>query len=78
MALALESSDSQASFYASQELLEGTIMTPAERIEKIDAVTPEEIQAVAEDIFRPEKLNLSIIGPFGQDMKEKLEKILTI
>lgn len=77
-ALSLESSDSQASFYAVQELLEGQIKTPEEKFKKIDAVTAEDIQKVAQDIFKPEKLNLSIIGPFGEDTKKELEKILII
>jgi len=77
-ALSLESSDSQASFYALQELLEGEIMTPAEKMKKIDEVTPEDIQAVAQDIFKSEKLNLSFIGPFDDTTKKQLDKILTI
>jgi len=31
---------------------------------------------VAKDIFRPEKLNLALIGPFKD--KEKLQKLLKI
>ena len=77
-ALSLESSDSQASFYALQELLEGEIMTPAEKMKKIDEVTPEDIQAVAQDIFKSEKLNLSFIGPFDDTTQKQLDKILTI
>jgi len=76
MALELESSDAQASFYAGQELLEKKILIPEEIFAKIDKVTTSDIQKVAKDIFRPEKLNLALIGPFKD--KEKLQKLLKI
>ena len=74
--LNLESSDAQASFYASQELLLGKILTPKEKFAKIDEVTPRDIQKVAQDIFRPEKLNLALIGPHKN--KERFQKLLRI
>lgn len=64
-AIGLELSDAQASFYAEQELLERRILTPEERLAKIDAVTAEEIQEVAREIFTPARLNLALIGPHG-------------
>ena len=76
MALELESSDAQASFYAGQELLEKKTLTPEEIFAKIDKVTVSDIQKVAKDIFRPEKLNLALIGPFKD--KEKFQKLLKI
>lgn len=63
LSLSLESSDNKASFYAGQELLTGKILRPKEKFAKIDEVTPLDIQKVAQYIFRPEKLNLAIIGP---------------
>jgi len=69
--IALESSHALASFYAEQELLEGGILTPEDIFAKINSVTAEEILAVAQDIFKPEKLNLALVGPF----KEKEEFI---
>ena len=74
--LNLESSDAQASFYASQELLLEKILTPKEKFAKIDEVTPRDIQKVAQDIFRPEKLNLALIGPHKN--KERFQKLLKI
>jgi len=73
-ALLLESSDALASFYAGQELLEKRILTPKKIFEKIDRVTVNDILKVAKEIFRPEKLNLALIGPFED--KTKFEKIL--
>ena len=76
LTLDLESSDEQASFYASQELLTGEILTPEEISAKIDEVTVNDIQKVAQDIFKPEKLNLAIIGPFKDG--SKFEKMLRL
>ncbi|MAF20647.1 MAG: hypothetical protein CMI55_03120 [Parcubacteria group bacterium] len=74
--IGLEASDEQASFYTFQELLTGEILTPEQKFAKIEAVTVNDIQRVAQDIFRPDKLNLALIGPFKD--KTKFEKILKI
>ncbi|MDO8486640.1 MAG: pitrilysin family protein [Candidatus Staskawiczbacteria bacterium] len=76
--LSLEPSNSQASFYASQELLENKILTLEEKFKKIDKVSVSDIKKVAEDIFLPKNLNLAIIGPFGEKEKEKLQRLLKI
>ena len=76
--LSLDSSDAQASFYTAQELLEGKIMTPEEKFKKIDAITVEDIQRVANDIFTPEKLNLAVLGPFEEKDSEKLKNLLKL
>ena len=68
--IGLEPSDSQASFYAEQELLENKILTPHERLEKINAVTSEQIQEVARDVFRADRLNLALVGPFKEGDNE--------
>jgi predicted Zn-dependent peptidase len=72
--LAMEESDEQAGFYAGQELMENKILTLEEKFAKIEAVTADDIRRVAKDIFRPEKLNLALIGPFKN--KEKFKKLL--
>jgi len=74
--LSMESSDAQAVFYANQELLENKILTLEEKFAKIEAVTADDIQRVARDIFRPEKLNLALIGPFKD--KTKFQHLLKI
>jgi len=76
MSLSLESSDSQAFFYAEQELLKKEILKPEDIFKKIDGVSVNDIKKVAEDIFKPEKLNLALIGPFKE--KEKFNKLLKI
>ena len=75
-ALELESSDAQAAFYAGQELLENKILTPEEIYKKIDKVTQNDILKIAQDVFRPEKLNLALIGPFKN--KNKFQKLLKL
>jgi len=74
--LSLESSNSQASFYASQELLEKNIQTLEEKFKNIDKVSINDIKRVAENIFLSRNLNLAVIGPFKE--KEKLQRLLKI
>jgi predicted Zn-dependent peptidase len=62
--LGIESSDAKASFYCTQEVLKNKIMTIEEIIKKIEKVTVNDIMRVARDIFKEEKLNLAIIGPY--------------
>jgi len=64
MFLALEASDDLASFYTDQRIKNLEIMAPEELAEKIKSVTAEDIQAVANDLFKNEGLNLALIGPF--------------
>jgi len=77
-ALSLDSTDTLASYYASQEVMEKEILTPEEKLRQIDKVTVNDIKEVAEDIFQDTKLNLSVIGPFKEGYKEKLIKLLRI
>lgn len=72
--ISMEASDERASFFAFQELLTGKILTLEQKLAKIEAVTVNDIQRVAQDIFRPEKLNLALIGPFKN--KAKFEKLI--
>jgi predicted Zn-dependent peptidase len=76
--LHLDSSDSQASFYAIQELLEGNILTAEEKFKKIDEVSVDDIKNVAEDIFVLEKLNLAVIGPVEEKDKERIKQLLKL
>lgn len=74
MALQLEDSSQQALFYGEQELLEGQILTPQEIFKEIDAVTREDVLRFSKEIFRPEGLNLAIIGPY--DNEDRFKKLL--
>lgn len=74
MILTLESSNQLATFYAMQDLLEGTILEPEQVYKKIEEVTAADIQAAAREIFKPERLNLALIGP--QSDTERFAKIM--
>jgi len=76
LTLSLESSDAKASFYATQEVLTGKILTLKEKFAKIDKITQKDIQEVARDIFVPQKLNLALIGPHKNE--KEIQKILKI
>ncbi len=76
MSLSLDGTDSQASYYANQEVMGQTLLTPEEKMKMIDKITINDIKKVAEDIFVPEKLNLSVIGPVEEKDKEKFQKLL--
>src|SRR3989338_7386339 len=78
MSLSLDGTDAQASFYANQEVMGRELLTPEEKMKMIDKVSINDIKKVAEDIFVNEKLNLSVIGPFEESEKEKLEKLLKL
>ncbi len=74
--LSLEGSDDIAGFYAGQEILRTAgLKTPEEVAKKINAVTAEEIQAVAKDIFKERNLNLAVIGPFKKRSFRHLLKV---
>ena len=74
LVLALEDSESVADWYGKQLALHKKISTPAQRLKKITAVTPTQVKRVAEEIFKEEKLNLVLIGPFKS--KTDLQKLL--
>ena len=74
--LGIETSDELASFYGFQEILKREILKPEEVIKKIRAVAIGDVLAVAQDIFKSEKLNLAIIGPYKN--KEQFENLLRI
>lgn len=76
MVLTLEDSYNVASWYGMRELLEEKITTPDEVLSQIDKVTIEDVQRVAKDIFRTEKLNLAVVGPFKNG--NEFSKLLTI
>lgn len=62
--IGLESSNAVANFIGIEEMVTGNPMTAEEVFAKIDSVTSDEICGVASEMFKPEKLNLAMIGPF--------------
>lgn len=76
MSLTLETSDAKANFFAIQELLKSQILTPEQIYRELDKITTDDIIELAREIFRPEKLNLAIIGPFKDETK--LQSLLVL
>src|SRR6266852_4540954 len=60
--LGLESSSARAGGLARQEIIHGRRITPAEVIEKIEAVTLDDMQRVARSFFKSESLSLGALG----------------
>jgi predicted Zn-dependent peptidase len=60
--LGLESSSGRVSALARQEIIHGRRISPEEMIEKIEAVTPEDLQRVARKFFTSETLALGALG----------------
>ena len=61
--LRLEESRAMASFLGSQEAMHDRVMTMDEVIEALRAVTADDIQALAGQLFRDEALCAAVIGP---------------
>lgn len=71
--IGLESSSSLATFIGGEEVLTGKPMTIEEVFVKLDVVTPEDIQNVARDLMREDRLNMALVGPaHGRAEIEKL------
>lgn len=64
MMLELESSDSYANLYGGQAIMRRAVRTPKEIEKQIRAVTAEDIQTIAKEIFVTNNLNLALVGPF--------------
>ena len=60
--LGLESSSGRVSALARQEIIHGHRISPAEIIERLEAVTPEYMQRVAQRYFTSESLALGALG----------------
>ena len=60
--LSLESSSARVSALARQEIIHGRRIPPEEIIEKMEAVTPEDLCRVARNYFRSETLALGALG----------------
>jgi predicted Zn-dependent peptidase len=60
--MGLESSNSRMANLARQEIYFGQFFTADEIIAKIEAVQPEQIQAMAQRLFDPEKIAVTLLG----------------
>jgi predicted Zn-dependent peptidase len=76
LVLSLEDPKGMILFGLRDEVLEGKLREPEDVLAGLDTVTLEDVQRVAQDIIRDERLNLALIGPF--DDQERFEKLLAL
>lgn len=77
--LRMEDTRSVAGWVGAQELLLGRVLSVDDVMQHIDAVTPEDIQEVAQRLLVRDKLNLAMVGPFRGDRTERrLEALLDL
>jgi predicted Zn-dependent peptidase len=62
--IGFEESDAVANWLGRQAVLKEKLMSADEFFARIEAVKAEDLRRAARDIFRNEKLNLALIGPF--------------
>ena len=74
--LSVETSDDWARYLGGQEISGQEILSPKQICDKLNKVTRNDIKRVANTIFRPEKLNLALIGPFKD--KNHFQDILKV
>ena len=74
---ALEDPEALASFYAHQQIVEKRITSVNQIFKKIDMVTVEDIQKVAQKYFNSKYLSLLIKGPIDISFKNMSKKILS-
>jgi predicted Zn-dependent peptidase len=63
--LSLESSTSRMGNVARQEMYFGRYISQDEIARSVDAVTAEQVLAVAQEFFRPERLAITVLGPIN-------------
>lgn len=73
MSLSFEDSESVAQYYGMKQLLSNVIEEPEQVLEKVKAVTLEDVQHLAAELIREGEMRLAIIGPFKE--KAMFEKI---
>jgi predicted Zn-dependent peptidase len=75
LVLSLEDPRGSILFGLRSEVLEGRTREPDEVLAGIEAVTVEDVQRVAQDLVRENRLNLAVIGPF--DDPSRFERLLS-
>ena len=76
LVLTLEDPKGVIMFGLRSEVLEERLREPDEVLAGLDAVTAEDVQRVAQDLIRTERLNLALIGPFEDS--ERFEPLLGV
>ena len=74
--LRMEETRSVAGWTGSQELLTNRILTVDEVVSRLDAVTSEDLQRTAQELFRTDKLCFALVGPSRKE--KRLKKLLSL
>ncbi|MBE0479427.1 MAG: insulinase family protein [Dehalococcoidia bacterium] len=74
--LRMEDTRNVVGWVGGQELLTNHIRTVDDVISTVDAITPEDLQRVARDVFRTERLSLALVGPYSRE--SRLKRILKL
>lgn len=74
--LALEDNQIRLDWFLDRAAFYPKITTPKEAFEKIDKVTSKDVQSLAKELFRKEKMSLAVIGPYKDD--KRFKNLLTI
>jgi predicted Zn-dependent peptidase len=67
--LRMEDTRSVSGWVGVQELLTGDVRLVDEVVERVEAVTTDDLRRVATTIFRPEHLNVAIVGPYRSEKR---------
>jgi predicted Zn-dependent peptidase len=73
--LRMEDTFANASWWADQEVLDREVLTVDQVMERLDAVTPHDVQAIAQQLLLAEKVHLAVVGPFknAADLSARLK-----
>ncbi|MBI5529973.1 MAG: insulinase family protein [Candidatus Doudnabacteria bacterium] len=66
-ALALEDNQVRLDWFLERQAFYPKVLTPKEALKKIDAVTADDIQKLAKELFNKKKMTLAIIGPYKDE-----------
>ncbi len=66
---AMESTEHRLYRLGVNHMLNGSTESLEERLDKIDAVTEEDVMRVAEDVLRPDRLNVMVLGKAGRAVR---------
>jgi predicted Zn-dependent peptidase len=69
MLLRMEDTRAVSGWLGAQEILTGNILSPEDVVERLEAVTPEDLVRVLLDLLRTDHLNLAVVGPHRSDRR---------
>ena len=76
LVLGLEDTGSRMSRLGKGELLYGELLTVDEVLRRVDAVTPDDVRAVAADLLRRPQ-SLAVVGPFDESRLRRGARLTT-